>query len=337
MIFGSTSVSLDCISSGNLVSRSIVRAILFVCIPAFVTLSCVLYWTIVSWMNQKSFDYLQKRCLLSFFAVSYIGYVSVTRTAMSIVSCIRVFDSPDLDSNDFSFYWTMDTSINCYEGEHAYLAALLGWPTLFFFSLGYPILLAFFLMKHHPTRSSRGWSHDIAGFLFQAYNPKFISWESVVMLRKALLAVVVVFGYQLGSVFQEIIAVGVLAFSLKLHYICSPFKEDFSDVNDIEGWALFASMLCFAFSLSFIEGTPDFARTIMTVLLFVGVCSMFLFLMVKLSSAGIAYARFSLIADGVHVHRSRGNFKLMSIFVRSKITRRAKDIKKYLRVNSSEP
>lgn len=308
----------------------------FICIPVVTVAFYVLFWVYNTWHQKESMNFFRKRILLSFIAVAYVSYVSVTRSAMNIVSCIRVFDSSDLGSDAFSFYWPMDTSIRCYEGKHAYLAGLLGWPILFLFSLGYPVLLAFLLIRYHPTGSSGSWSYDTAGFLFRGYNSKFIFWESVIILRKALLVMIIVFGYQFESNLQEIIAVCVLAFSVKLHYVCQPFREDFAELNDFEGYSLFVSMLTFALSLTFVEdNNPKIAKDIITVFLFIGICGLVLFLTAKLSSRAIECAQFSLIADGVHIHQSKGTFNLLKTFAHSRF-RRDNGTTEYVPVSHTE-
>lgn len=71
------------------------------------------------------------------------------------------------------------------------------------------------------------------------------------MLRKAILAVVVVFAYPLGGKLQAVLCVFVLILALFFQMLCRPFRREFSFLNEMEGLSLLVSLLTFVSSFSF--------------------------------------------------------------------------------------
>lgn len=337
MISGVSSFSLDCMLPYNgPVPRSVLRVLLTLCVPAMVVMLYVAFWMIHTKKRNKPIEFFQKRSLLSFFAVSYLAYVSVTKIALNVVSCIRIYDSSQIDSAGSSLYWPMDTTIQCYKGSHSFLASLLGWPVVLLFSIGFPFSLSFFLTKNPSARLEHHWVHETAGFLYRAYSENFVYWESIVMLRKAILAVIIVFGYQLGSNIQGIVAVCLLSLALNLHHVYRPFRKEFSDLNIYEGTSLLVCLLAFASGLSFLDPrTTDYAKVVLTVALFIAICGLFCFLLSKLFFASVTYAKFSLIADGIQVPQCDRAFGVMKAFLRRRIGQQFDGIAKYLSIKDA--
>lgn len=150
------------------------------------------------------------------------------------------------------------------------------------------------------------------------------------MLRKGLLVIIVVFGYELRSNIQGILAVCVLIFALQLHHECCPFRNEFKDLNEYEGASLFVSLFIFALSLAFVDDQiSEAAKVVLTVFIFLAVCALFLFLAAKMASASIAYARISLAAEGVPVSSKRNLF-VVKTFVSKKFRDQMNGIAKYL-------
>ena len=139
-----------------------------------------------------------QRTLLAVCAVLYIGYISITRSLVQILNCISVDDTSDGDGESSTKYWAANTNVECYTGTHAILAYFVSGPLLILFTVGFPVLLAVLTTRYVDQDYTDGWIYDIAGFLYRSYEKEYIYWESVVMTKKAFLAVLVVFSYQLG-------------------------------------------------------------------------------------------------------------------------------------------
>lgn len=236
--------------------RSVIGTAVESAIPLTVILAFAIFWTHAKSKNNKDNIFLLKRCALSAIAVFYVSYISLTKTFVNILNCIEVNDSTSIFFDSISNYWAVDTSLKCYEGPHAVLAGTLGWPLVVSFSLGFPVALACSIVRFaNGENYKEGWIYDVAGFMYRSYKPYFIFWESIVMLRKALLAIVVVLAYPLGADNQSVLAVAVLLLSLYVQKTCCPFRNEFEKLNDFEGYSLLVSSVTLLFGL-FFHGNP---------------------------------------------------------------------------------
>ena len=256
-------------SDDHSVPRSVISTLIDVFVPVAVISFFGLFWLFVTVRNKRDFLFFLKRSVLSAVAVFYISYISVTRTLVNILNCIEVHDSIDVMVDSTSDYWAVDTSLRCYEGAHATLAGAVGWPILVLFSLGYPVAMACVIVRHVQEEVKEGWIYDVAGFMYRSYRRRFVYWESVIMLRKAVLAVVVVFAYPLGGNLQAMLGVFVIALASYFQTVCRPYHENFSILNEMESVSLLVSLITFISSMLFYEDkVPDGVRIAVTVALF---------------------------------------------------------------------
>jgi len=189
--------------------------------------------------------------MLSAIAVLFVAYTSITMTIISSLDCIEVHDSTSVLFDSTSNYWVVDTSLTCYDGSHAVLAGAFGWPLLVLFSFGFPLVMAYVILKSTKDDCKEGCVYDVAGFMYRSYGSKYIFWESVIMIRKAALAVVLVFAYQLGTKQQIALAAFILILALYAQVMCQPFRQEFRVLNEMEGTSLLISLLTFLSSLLF--------------------------------------------------------------------------------------
>lgn len=162
-----------------------------------------IFWSIFKLIKKITIsDYLPKRMLLSIFAVFYISYINVTKVLVRMLYCvdILVYEKNEIRTKE---YWADDTAIACNAGDHRILISVFSWPLILVFSFGFPLFTAGMLLyKRWRKELSDMRTYETMGFLYRAYQEKYVFWDSVVMLRKAVLAVIVVFAYPLGGNLQ---------------------------------------------------------------------------------------------------------------------------------------
>ena len=272
-------------------------------------------------LNENTW-YFVKRALLSFLAVSYMSYISVTKTAVNTLNCIDIHDSTHIDLDHTTRRWAMDTSLTCYKGSHAVLASFIGWPVVIGVSFGMPIALGCALIKQRSMDSSQNpWFFEATGFLCRAYKDSFVYWESIVMLRKSVLAILVVFSYPLGTNIQGILAVCTLMLATYTHVSCQPFKEGFANLNTYETASLFITQLTFASGLFFNDDrTSDLVRVLLTVLLSITICGFFLFLVYKLFESAGVYLRALIEDEGVASAQDWSMIRVLTAFISRRIS-----------------
>ena len=328
------SFSVECLTPMDAaVSRCIVRPIVSIAIPAAALLLHGVFWLWVTIRSAESWEYLKKRWSLSFLAVSYLTYVWITKNAVNTLYCVRVHEFIDTDIESTSYRWTQATSVKCFEGSHAILVGVLGLPILLFFTIGFPVLLSWKLLgKINRDPSHESWFMDATAFLYRAYSDKFVYWESLIMFRKALLTIVVAFGYHLGSNLQAILAVCILTTALYLHTICHPFRDEFASLNVYEEAVLFFSNITFVMALLFNdERIGNALRVLLSVLFCLSICGLLAFLILVFAQATFAYMRIVLGTEAVPDVDALSNLQVMGKFMILRVAQNVPRMRSFIR------
>ena len=291
------------------IPRSVIKMIISMSIPVLVATFFAVFWTIAFYKFAKTWQYLAKKLLLSYLVVAYISYESVTKTAVNILVCVTADVSCGGEVGTSVDYWAVDTSVECYEGAHSVLVGTLGWPVVLLFSLGFPVGLAFALVsvrRYAPERDV--WYNEATGFLYRAYGDRFFFWESMIMLRKSLLAVIVAYGYTLGPNMQCVLALGVLTAALYLHTLLRPFNKAFDQLNAYEGASLFVAQLTFISGLVLNDSRVTYeSQILLSIVLFLAIGGLSCFLLSRIFKSLAKYSRIVLEIEGIDSIESWGS------------------------------
>jgi len=206
----------------------------------------VAYWYL---RIRTAADIRKRRLILSTVIVFYVLYLGLTRRLIRILYCIHIDDVTDGTSPEDVFdgkYWTEDTDIQCYTGSHGILVVSLVIPMLLMVSIAFPIMTAWVLLKRKRNGTLRDYkSKQTFGFMFRGYKDDYVFWDGIIMLRKAVLALVVGFGYPLGATLQGAISSFVLFVSAQTQLYFSPFSKKFSHLNIVETVSLTITVTTF--------------------------------------------------------------------------------------------
>ena len=273
------------------------------------------FWLAINIRYSKSWVCLLKRCVLSALAVFYISYISICKTLVNILNCIGIHDSTVVWIDGTTDYWAVDTSIRCYRGAHAILVGLLAWPFLIIFTLGFPLTTAFLVIKNVTGDYKDGWIYDTAGFVYRSFSKRYIFWESVIMFRKTVLAVVVVFSYGLGSNIQAVLASFVLIIALYFQTTCRPYREDFDWLNDVESFSILLSSLTFVSSVFFGDDHVSHeVRVLISILLSSANLLFFFYLLTRFVIDVAEYLRLVLAKQGIRCSSSDSTVRIFGVY-----------------------
>ena len=313
-------LSADCLfASENQPPRSILRTTILLIVPAAALVFYVVFWAVQTYRSNQSIAYFVRTLMLSTLAVVYLTYISITKTAVDTLHCIRVHDSIDVDEDHVSSYWALDTSLKCYEGSHKILASTAGWPVVILFTFGIPLALAYALLKTEnrcPDQDGDALFAEASGFLYRAYKERFVWWESVIMFRKAALTIIVAFSYPLGTNLQGVNAVCLLTLATYLHVHCRPFREEHDYLNGYETASLFVSVLTFASGLFFNdEHTSNVVRVLLTILLSVAIGGLLCLFAHTLLSCAMTHVQNALVDEGIEEAHYWGVCRSLTVYV----------------------
>eukprot|EP00210_Caulerpa_lentillifera_P007459 g7129.t1 len=227
-------------------------------IPIFVILCMVAFFAFQTYKSSKGMYYFVKRSVFATLAICYFSYLNITRVAVMFFYCVGVYTNENFSSHKETYYLAFDTSIQCSASYHKKFM-VFGRILFALFSVGFPLISAavLVLFRKDSGRDDPQWMSDILGFLYRAYKRKFVYWESIVMLRKALLSVITIFSYHLGGHTQSLLAFYILSACLFLQAICRPYRHEFESLNTHESLSLLISSTTFTLALFFTKNETD--------------------------------------------------------------------------------
>eukprot|EP00210_Caulerpa_lentillifera_P007461 g7131.t1 len=276
-------------------------------VPIFVVLCIVAFFAFLAYKLSKGRYYFIKRSVLAALAISYFSYLSITKVAVMFFYCVGVPTDDNYSSHKETYYWALDTSIQCSASYHKKFM-VFGGMLFALFSVGFPLVLAAILVLFRKTFGEKDpeWMSDILGFLYRAYRRKFVYWESTVMLRKALLSVIAVFSYHLVCLFFQA--------------ICKPYRLEFETVNNHESLSLLVSGITFTLAQFFRKDRTDqTVKVSLSVLLMVAIIGFMLYMMVSMAICFYDVMKADLKVIGALADDDRKSWSVVSTWVASRL------------------
>ena len=250
-------IALDCLfSPSSSIPRAISREILALLSPVILLAICVSYWNIR--LRKISREIRNHRIILSAVVILYISYLGITRRLIRTLYCISVTDGISEDTLSEHYLWTEDTAVECYTGSHAALVSVLVVPMTIIVSIFFPACSAWTLIRNRNDGSLYSEeTKEKFGFMFRGYQEAFVFWDSTIMFRKAILALIAGFGYPLGINLQGVLASLVLFLSLHIQLRFCPFEEEVRYLNNLEVASLSVSSTTFFSLIALNDGRLD--------------------------------------------------------------------------------
>eukprot|EP00899_Mesostigma_viride_P008437 jgi/Mesvir1/17595/Mv08827-RA.1 len=175
--------------------------------------------------------YFWHRWVVSGMAVFFFIWPAVTDAMLQVFNCYTVDRSTDGGGIYVGKHWESDLGLECYEGDHFWLAFGVAVPTLALFVVGMPLAWVVF-MWHHRRALGEDHSHSQYGFLYQDYKLRYFYWECVSMAQKFLLIIVTVFVGAADAYSQLLAALLLLIGFAALHFCARPYL--YADKNTLQ-------------------------------------------------------------------------------------------------------
>ncbi len=321
--------SVDCLVSEEAsIKRVLVSALVRLALPLAAMLFFAVFWAVMAMRKAgERQSFFVRKVILSVFAVCYISFLSITRTLVSFLNCVNVYASPNTEEDSVSQFWAADTDIECYKGTHGLITFAVGIPYFACFTIGFPAIAAFLVLRYARNPRGREWIFEVAGFLHRSYKKQFVLWESLVMFRKAILVSVVVFSYPLGVYLQHVLIILILVVALYFHTALCPYREEFEDLNRIEALSQLITLMTFVSSLFFADDqvSNNGVRMLITALVLAGNVSFFAFCCLYFAAIGSQYLRAVLHLEGVEYDQNRGPWHIYQCYIVRYLFSKAKE------------
>ena len=297
-------------------------------VPVVVFFLWIAFWTMraVRYRNDRPPRYLGKRCMLSLVALWYVTLVPVLKTALSIGLCVDVDDSMDIYADDSTTkYWAVDTSVKCYEDDHAKLLCFVVLAFVCPMYGGLLIVFALFLRASEKHLCDKdGWIYGTTGFLYRSYSlGRRRYWEVAVVLRKVAVSFLVFCAHLYDSVVPITGVAHVITLAIAAQIVVKPYRKEFEDLNRFEVVSLFVSLVTILVGITL--GQEDFPKdivrelfTVACVLLSLITFFVFVFYLLKFAAD---YLRHGLLERGEDTVSNAGMFGVLRQWIGYEIKR----------------
>lgn len=173
--------------------------------------------------------------------ILFFMYPQVSKEIVSTLSCHRVDNMDKFRAalpkscndnciaeavhavQDTASYWSNDTRVTCFHGQHV-AVLVLGCLGLLFFAVGLPVAVFVFVGSKYRQRLQEYVVELQLGVLYASYRRRYCWWEGVVLLEKLALVMVITLLQGLSVGLQVLMAISVVFISASLQVITQAYE-----------------------------------------------------------------------------------------------------------------
>ena len=167
---------------------------------AFALIPVILADVLGIYAVRKSVEGIANHCAKMFLMAVFLVYPFVTQSMFQGFSCHRLSETEQ--------YLEADYRIDCLSSGYTDVFTPVGKVGIVLFPLGIPIVTLFLLLKNTKEISAGGPMRERYLFLVNDYKPGFHFWDTLEMLRKAILTGLLIF-FRKGSLLQLVVAITI--------------------------------------------------------------------------------------------------------------------------------
>ncbi|KAG2453407.1 hypothetical protein HYH02_001630 [Chlamydomonas schloesseri] len=270
-----TIVSVDCCLVEDSTPISIQRTLITIFTPFVILGLATITWLLVFWWKRRKVPTLPfmlwagPRLVITVIAIIFNAYPDLVTAFVELFSCQQI-DDPD--ATDYApvlhaqgSYWGSDPNLECYVNPHLWLAMAIGIPGIVLFAVGCPLFSYYWLRRHKKllygsTKRAKNFAIAYA-FMYEDYSERAYFWDSMIMLRKLAVVIVITFLEPISPQLQILTALGVIIIALVAQMLVHPYKN--ARMNYMERLSLWATMTMLYCALYFSSGdVPQAAKTV---------------------------------------------------------------------------
>jgi len=200
----------------------------------WICLVCVylLYLACVRTLSH-SYGKLKKNVKIFFLIPAYMCQPSIIKATFILFRC------ENFSSDESPVYFLLDeTEVKCWTKFHILWSVIIGLPNLILWTVIFPLFL--FKVISEDVKKKKGSNHKEGeySFIYTGLKPGRFYWEFVIMIRKVLFIVILVFFNMISSEAQVLAIFGLLYIFLSIQYKFWPFE------NRILNFLEMFSLLC---------------------------------------------------------------------------------------------
>jgi len=200
----------------------------------WISLACLyLFYLVCTRKLSQSYQKLRKNLKVFFLIPAYMCQPSIIQATFTLFRC------ENFSSDESPVYFLLDqTEVQCWTKFHILWSMFIGLPNLILWTIVLPLLLLKIISK--DTKQTKGSSQkDFEySFIYTGLKHQKFFWEFVIMIRKVLFIIILVFFNMISDETQVFAIFGLLSLFAYIQYKFSPFED--RRLNFLELFSLFS-------------------------------------------------------------------------------------------------
>ena len=250
-------LSLDCLIMDIFVGGkpnlrlNYIRLIIFTLMPIIIAIGSYFFWIVYARCKHIHEKERNDRAIATAIIVLFLFYPTIVSVLGKSLNCVKIEGT-----------WRLvdDNEEECYTGLHLLMILAVSIPGLILWAAGIPIFAIIKLFKNIGELNkiktfTEGKQHEDLkrsfkirlGFLTVGYHEKYFYWEIVLLIRKTLLVLMIVFLSLVSSGVQSLSVILVLTIFFVIHLRLQPYYD--KGLNNMETLSLFVLILTIYFGL----------------------------------------------------------------------------------------
>ena len=238
-------VSFQCAMTDENGSRYVRGAAVVLGLPILVILVVAIFWIIHS-VRIGERKRTKSNFIVSIMVILFLVLPTLNQTAFRLLTCTEIMPG--------MVHVAGDLQLPCYRGMHLAYVIGMAIPSFLLYAIGIPWTALFILYRMHKKNKlfasrEESYSANVYKFLYGGYDVKAYYWETVIMLRKVFLNVVLVVMAPSPPLAQALTVLLVLFVFLLFHMKVEPYSNVLLNRIELSSLLLSITMLFFGIYL----------------------------------------------------------------------------------------
>ena len=238
-------LNLDCVVDRDRISPVYANLIGITVMPVILMIISVFIWTMIKIFRSKmlwtKYVHYTEGTIIN---ILFLVHPAILKTTMQLYACTNI---------EGTFYLDIFMDDKCWSGDHKQYAVTVAFPGLILWGLGLPFMAFYKLKKLNNQRLLKiKEKKEVYGFLYLGYSRQKYWWELVILSRKVIILIALIWLNRISVVIQALVALSMLMFAIYLQHSNKPYNGQI--INNIEILSLIVGMVTVYAGLWYLTG-----------------------------------------------------------------------------------
>lgn len=142
----------------------------------------------------------------SIVAIFFLFHPMITKRSLQLFSCFNIEGESWLSD---------DLNVRCWEGDHETYVMYASIPSIAVWIVSFPLICLVFLLSNKAKLDKIN-RRLVMGFLYHGFKKDYFYWEFIIIYRKVIVILIIVFEAQLNAMLQGLLIILIIFLSFSL-------------------------------------------------------------------------------------------------------------------------